>query len=277
MPNEDDIIDVFLGSYASLAIPFIILAIIFLLSRRVRQLSRLPERAVAIVAFLLVWEAAVRTGLSYPAPIPAPSRIFEGLVVIIRLEKFWEHALTSIGRVLLGYALALAVAVPLGFAVGWFETVERFLDPLLQTIRQIPQFALYPVFILFLGVGELPKTLLIMLAAVWWILLNTITAVKNIDPALIKMARSMGASQWDLVWKITVPASIRTIVTGMRYASTEVVLALMTVEMMGSFKGLGLLLGTPHYWEVLFFMTILGVIANYLLVTLERRLNKGYG
>jgi len=260
-----------IGTFTSSIVLTIVTATLLLLSRRIKQLSTLPKRSLSIVSFLLIWEIAVRAGLTYPAPIPAPSWVFQRLIDVVQLEWFWEHALTSISRVLSGYALALVVAIPLGVLVGWFEAVERFLDPLLQTMRQIPQFALYPAFILFFGIGELPKTLLIMLVAMWWILLNTITAVKNTDPTLVKVARSLDASRWDLLWKVVLPPAVPTIITGMRYASTEVVLALMTVEMMGAYKGLGILLETPQYWPVLLFMTILGVAANYALLVLERR------
>ncbi|HIH44761.1 MAG TPA: ABC transporter permease [Candidatus Methanoperedenaceae archaeon] len=260
------------SSPAGIIALLIIIAGIFLLSYKIKQLNTLPQRSLAVVIFLLAWELAVRAGLTYPAAIPVPSRVFQGVMDIVLLEKFWEHTMISLERVFLGYALAMIIAIPLGFAVGWFNTVERYLDPFLQTMRQIPQLALFPAFILFFGIGELPKILLIMLAAVWWILLSTISAVQSVDPFLVKTARSVGASQWDLLRKVVLPSAAPTIITGMRYASTEVILVLVAVELLGASKGLGILLNTPRYWEVLVFMTILGVTANYMLVLLERRL-----
>lgn len=277
--SKDDVVvnHELVGSDSGWIVLLAIGAVVVVSSSKVKRLSAFSQRTLAVLAFLVLWEVSVKAGLLWPAPIPLPSSVFLGLVRILQLEKFWEHALVSISRVGLGYALALAVAIPLGFVIGWFEAVDRILDPALQTMRQVPPFALYPAFILFFGIGEFPKILLIMLAAFWWILLNTITAVKNVDPMLVKLARSLDVSRLEMLWKVVLPTAMPMIVTGMRYASTEVVLALVTVEMMGAYRGLGILLGTPNYWAVLFFMTILGVIANYILLLLERRFNRGLG
>ncbi len=182
-----------------------------------------------------------------------------------------KHAAISLQRVFSGYAIAVVIAIPLGFLIGWFKTWDRYLGPLLQILRQIPLLALFPVFILLFGIGELPKTLLIMLAAMWWILLSTISAVQNVDPFLVKTARSMGMSHLDMFRKVVLPSAVPLIFTGLRYASTEVILVLIGVEMLGTNAGLGILLHR-QMWPVIIFMTILGVIANYFLMTLERRL-----
>ncbi|PWB49694.1 MAG: ABC transporter permease [Candidatus Methanoperedenaceae archaeon] len=260
------------SSTEGIIILLLIIAVIFILSHMIKKLKTLPQRSLSIIIFLLIWEIAVKTGLTYPAPIPPVSRVIHDFISIIFLEKFWDYTMVSLQRVVSGYALAMIIAIPLGFAVGWFKTLELYIDPLLQILRQTPVLSLFPVFIIFFGIGEFPKILLIMLAAIWWILLNTISAVKNVDPFLVKTARSVGVSQLDVLRKVVLPSAAPSIITGMRYASTEVVLVLVAVEMLGAKKGLGILLNF-RYWEVLVFMAILGVIANYTLVALERRLS----
>lgn len=255
----------------SIIVLLLIITGIFILSYKIKQLKVLPQRSLAIVIFLLTWEVAVRADLTYPASIPPASSVFNDLVDIALSGILWKHTVISLQRVFSGYALAIIIAVPLGFAVGWFKTWERFLDPLLQTFRQVPVITLFPVFILFFGIGELPKVLLIMLAAMWWILLSTINGVQNVDPFLVKNARSIGASHWDMFRKVVLPSALPSIFVGLRYASTEVILILIAVEMLGAQRGLGILLGRKMF-AVILFMTILGVIANYILVALERRL-----
>ncbi len=237
----------------------------------IKNIRTLPQRLIAIIIFLLAWEIAVRTGLTYPAPIPPVSRIFIDLVNIALSGLLWKHTFISLLRVFSGYALAIAIAIPLGLVIGWFKPWEKYLDPLLQTLRQIPLIGLFPVFILIFGMGELPKILLIMLAAMWWILLSTIRGVHNIDPILVKTARSVGATHWDMFRKVVLPSAVPSIFTGLRYASTEVIFVLIAVEMLGAKEGLGLLLHRKM-WPVIVFMTILGVFSNYLLVTVERKL-----
>ncbi len=237
----------------------------------IKKAKALLQRFIAIIIFLLIWEVAVRTGLTYPASIPPVSRVLFDLSGIALSGILWKHTAISLQRVFSGYAIAVVIAVPLGFLIGWFKTWERYLDPLLQTLRQIPLLALFPVFILLFGIGELPKTLLIMLAAMWWILLSTINAVQNVDPFLVKTARSMGMSHLDMFRKVVLPSAVPLVFTGLRYASTEVILVLIAVEMLGANAGLGILLHR-QMWPVILFMTILGVIANYFLMTLERKL-----
>ncbi|PWB49693.1 MAG: ABC transporter permease [Candidatus Methanoperedenaceae archaeon] len=239
----------------------------------------LTQRLLAIIIFLLIWEIAIRTGLMYPSPIPPPSSIFYNLKVLASKEIFWECTLISLQRVCSGYALAIIIAIPLGFAVGWFRTLELYLDPLLQTLRQIPLLALLPVFIIFFGLGETPIILIIMLTAMWWILLNTISAVKNVDPFLVKTARSVGASQLDVLKKVVLPSAVPSIFLGLRYAYTEVMLVLIGVEMLGARAGLGVFVSSHQHhgqnhilmYSIIVFMTMLGVIANYILVAFERR------
>jgi NitT/TauT family transport system permease protein len=237
----------------------------------IKKLRALPQRLGAIIVFLLAWEIAVRVGLTYPAPIPPASLVFKDLIDLALSGILWKHAIISLERIFSGYALAVIIAIPLGFLVGWFSTAERYLDPLLQTLRQVPLLGLFPIFIFFFGIGELPKTLVIMLAAMWWILLSTISAVKNVDPFLVKTARSAGASGWDIFSKVVLPSAVPSIFTGLRLGSTEVILVLIAVERLGAKAGLGILL-YREMWPVIVFMAILGIIANYMLVALERRL-----
>lgn len=237
----------------------------------IEKTKALSQRLIAIVIFLLIWEIAVRTGMTYPASIPPVSKVLIDLEGIALSGVLWKHTAISLQRVFSGYAMAVIIAIPLGFVIGWFETWNRYLDPLLQTLRQIPLLALFPVFILLFGIGELPKTLLIMLAAMWWILLSTISAVQNVDPFLVKTARSMGMSHLEMFRKVVLPSAVPPIFAGLRYASTEVILVLIAVEMLGANAGLGILLHR-QMWPVILFMTILGVIANYSLMMLERRL-----
>lgn len=238
------------------------------------------QRLLAIIAFLLIWEIAPRIGLVDPVFIPSVSDVFLALVKLILSGELLMHASISLKRSFIGFALAIAIAIPLGFAVGWFRTFDKYIDPLLQTFRQIPTLALYPVFIILLGIGEASKIGIITKAALWVILLNTINGVRSVDPLLIKSARSMGVSHFDMFKKVVLPAAIPSVFTGLRLAGTISLLVLISAEMLGARSGLGFALTSfqltfmiPEMYAMIVSLTILGLGINYSLLWVEKKVS----
>ncbi len=249
--------------------------------------SRLTAQPKALVAaimaltVLLLWEAVVRTGLTAPTQIPSATRVFEVLGEMAVAGTLWKHTSMSMQRVTVGYALAVVLAIPVGFLLGWFETCEKYLDPPLQALRQVPLLAWFPLFILLFGIGELSKILLITLTAFWWILIGTVSAVQNIEPEIVRTARSLGLSHFGMFRFVVLPAALPSLFVALRLAYTEVILILVAVEMLGANFGLGSLLandechaGPEHVmiYSICIFMTAIGLLANYVLVSLEKRL-----
>lgn len=248
-----------------------------------RWLTDLPRRTLGLLVLIVVWEAAVRIGLTNPALIPSASSIILGLPVLFQKDFFWAAVIASLTRLSVGYGLAIVTAVPLGFVIGWFPAVERYLDPLLQAFRQVPIPALFPLFVLLLGLGELPMIAIIMLTAFWWILLSTVSTVQNVDPVLVKIARSVGESELDMFLKVIWPAAVPRIFTALRLAYSDVLLMLLMVEVLGAKVGMGLLVGahsqhgTSHVlmYSILLTMVIFGLAVNYVLVAIEKWLSPG--
>ena len=138
--------------------------------------------------------------------------------------------------------------------------------------------ALLPVFTLILGIGETSKIAIILYASVWPILYNTISGVRNVDPLLIKSARSLGLSHFALFQKVILPAAVPTIFTGVRLAGAASILVLVATEMVGAKAGLGYLIlnsqynfQIPHMYAGILTVSAIGVAFNYLLLSLERR------
>lgn len=244
----------------------------------VEKVKLLPQKLLAIVIFLLSWEIAPRIGLVDPAFIPPASVVFSTLWNFFLSGTLIKHTSISLQRAFAGYAVAVVVAIPLGFLVGWFKTFEKYIDPLLQTLRQLPILALFPVFILFFGIGEVSKTAIIALACFWSVFLNTVNGVISVDPLLVKSARAMGASHIDMFRKVVLPAAVPSIFTGLRYAGTVALVLLVAAEMVGADKGLGFWVlnaeqrfSIPEMFAGIVALTILGLIVNYVLVIIERR------
>lgn len=243
-----------------------------------REPGAFIQRWAAILIFITLWELAPRAGLLDATFVPPFSEIALRLLRGLLTGELVRHLVISLSRSIGGFTLALCVGVPLGFALGWFQKFERYADPLIQLIRQIPALALLPLFIMLLGVGELSKLVIIFYGAQWSIQLNTVSGVKNVDPLLIKLARSLGLRRLDLFRKIILPSALPTIFTGLRLAATRSILIIVAAEMMGAKTGLGYVLRNSEYsydvvtmYSAIMLLALIGLSTNYLLVALEDR------
>jgi NitT/TauT family transport system permease protein len=245
------------------------------------KLWQLLYGLAAVLVFLALWEIAPRVGLTDPEFLPPFSSVAVAFWHLLITGELIVDVLISAQRALIGFGLAMVIAIPVGLALGWFEPVQRFFEPLLQTFRQTAALALLPVFMLFFGIGEMSKVAIIFWSAQWPILLNTIAGVKSVDPLLIKSARAMGASPLTLFLKVILPGSLPSIFTGIRLSSTDAILMLLVAEMMGSNAGVGYLLywseehsQIPNMYVAIVALALLGLILNYLLVAAERRFSR---
>ena len=256
-------------------------AVIPLARRRIPGLIILRKivfRSAAIVGLLAIWEAAPRLGLVDSTFLPPFSEVAVAWWQLLADGQLLDNTLASLGRSLSGFALAVAVAVPLGLLIGWYKPVAELLGPLLEVFRNTAALALLPVFVLLLGIGETSKISIVLYACVWPILLNTISAVRTVDPTLLKLARSMDLPPLRLFQKVILPAAAPTVFTGIRLAGAVSILVLVAAEMVGAKAGLGYLVNAaqfnfaiPQMYAGIVTISAIGVGFNQLLVALERR------
>jgi NitT/TauT family transport system permease protein len=252
--------------------------------RAVRRLPYLLVKAAtkfaAIAAVLLLWETAPRLGLvdrTFLPPFSEVARAWWGLAADGQLTA---NARASLVRSFSGFGLAVAVAVPLGLLIGWYRPVADLLGPLLEVFRNTAALALLPVFVLLLGIGETSKISIVVYACAWPILLNTISAVRNVDPTLLKLAKSMDLSAPRLFQKVILPSSVPVVFTGIRLAGAASILVLVAAEMIGAKAGLGYLINASQYnfaipqmYAGIITISAIGVVFNQFLVAVERRLS----
>ncbi|MFI5668596.1 ABC transporter permease [Streptomyces sp. NPDC051704] len=237
-------------------------------------------RSAAILALLALWEAAPRLGLVDSTFLPPVSEVAAAWWELAGNGQLAEHTQASLVRSFGGFGIAVVVAVPLGLLIGWYRPVAVLLGPLLEVFRNTAALALLPVFVLLLGIGETSKVSIVVYACVWPILLNTISAVGNADPTLIRLARSMDLSTPRLFQKVILPASVPAVFTGIRLAGAVSILVLVAAEMIGAKAGLGFLINAsqfnfaiPEMYAGIVTISAIGVAFNQLLVTVERRLS----
>src|SRR6476469_4255706 len=212
------------------------------LRQGLRSLGVFGQRSLLLVVLLSVWEAAPRLGLIDQVFLPPFSEVIAAGWQLAQTGELYEDVSDSLLRALSGFLISVVLIVPLGLAVGWYARLGNLLNQFIEICRNTAPLALLPVFILLLGIGELSKITMVVYSCAWPLLLNTIAAVRQVDPLLVKSARTMGATPSQLFRKVILPASLPTIFVGIRLASASAMLVLVASEMVGAKAGLGYLI-----------------------------------
>lgn len=243
------------------------------------KLAAFGKRSLLVLALLGLWEAVPRLGWADPAFLPPFSDVVAAGWQLAQSGELYDDVAASLLRALSGFLISVVLIVPLGLVVGWYARLGDLLNPFIEVCRNTAPLALLPVFILLLGIGETSKVTMVIYSCAWPLLLNTIAGVKQVDPLLIKSARTMGASPQQLFRKVILPAALPTIFVGIRLASASAMLVLVASEMVGAKAGLGYLIIysqysflIPQMYFGILGITVIGLTFNAVLELLERRL-----
>ncbi|TIT47892.1 MAG: ABC transporter permease, partial [Mesorhizobium sp.] len=212
-----------------------------------RTVVRFLSRYGILIAFLAIWQVSSRAGWVNAAVLPPIDTIVTALWNGLAGGTLLGDIAISLQRAGFAFAAAVAVAIPLGLFMGQVRAVETALDPILQVFRQTSALALYPVFILLLGLGEASKIFVIFWATLFPLLLNTISGVKQVDPKLLEMARVYGATRLTVFRRVVLPAAVPSIFVGLRLSATTALLLLIASEMIGANKGIGFQVMNAQY------------------------------
>ncbi len=237
------------------------------------------EKYSIILAIIILWELLPRLEVIDPFLLPPFSDVITSWVHLVISGEMFRDFYISMLRVSAGFFIGIGIALPLGVFMGWYKGFEEVIDPLLQACRSSSTIALYPVFLLFFGIGESAKIAIIIWGTIWPTLLSTTSGVKHSDPLLIKSARSMGVSGLTLLSKVVVPNAVPKIVTGIRLSAAHSLLVVVVAEMIGAHAGIGFSIfnfeeryAVPEMYAMILTLSLIGVIVNYLLNLLEQRL-----
>ena len=236
---------------------------------------------LGIVAFFLAWELATRAGILNPFYFPPFSRIVAKGVELFANGSIWEHMIFSLTNFSVGFVIAAVIGVIAGIPMGWYKSISKTFDPLLSGIYATPLIALLPLIIMLFGLGPASKIIMTVLAAVFPILINTMTGISNTDHRLVMMARAFGATDSTVFLKVSIPGSLPYIVAGTRLALGRALVYIVVAEQYGAAMGLGYLssVAAQRFQMAAMFVPIviiacLGAGLNELLKAVERRLEK---
>jgi sulfonate transport system permease protein len=205
----------------------------------------MPAWSLGIVlplGFALLWELAARTGFVHARLMPPPSRVGETLLSLLRSGDLLTHASATLIRVGLGFALGATAGTLAGALCGASPFARRLLDPMIQALRAIPSIAWVPLFILWLGIFENSKVMLIATGVFFPVYLGVLSAIISVDRKLVEVGRAFRLSRQALVFRILLPAALPEWITALRSGLGLGFMFVVAAEFMGASEGLGYLL-----------------------------------
>ena len=201
--------------------------------------TRAALRLGVPLVVLAAWELAARLGLANTLLFPPPSSALADLMVITVSGYLWKALYASLFRVVCGFAIAVVVGSVLGMAMARVRLVNDIFDPMVELLRPISPLALFPLAILWFGIGDASKIFLIALASSFPVILNTYAGARSIDTNLVRAARSLGATEFEIFKGVVLPASLPHIFTGVRLAWGISLIVIIAAEMIGATVGMG--------------------------------------
>ena len=200
-------------------------------------------RSTSVALFVVAWQAASLLNRRYqylnPILFPAPLDIVRAAWDEAVQGILWRDIVASLARIFQGFAIGAIVAVPLGCATGYFRRLEDWVDPIIELFRPVPPLALLPLFIIWLGIGEVSKVLLIAFSTFFPIFLNTTEGVRSTDPLHLRAALSLGANRWQIFTNVVARSALPGIIVGLRLGFALGFFVLVAAELIAADSGLG--------------------------------------
>ncbi|MDR0886703.1 MAG: ABC transporter permease [Clostridiales Family XIII bacterium] len=243
------------------------------------SIGRFAFNSLSTLLLFVLWEIASLTVLKDNGILPDPITIIVDLWgVLTTTDYITQHLFPSVRRALTGFALAVVVGLFLAFTLSTFaKALKPAIVPILRFFEKINPIALFPVFMLLLGIGELSKVLIIFWVVVWTITFYAIDGLSDVDNNLIESAKSMGAGKIEVFRKVYIPAALPIIFHGIKFAASMSFLFLISVEMLSSSRGIGWYLvaakneyNLPHLYGTVILVAIIGIIISEGLGNIEK-------
>ncbi len=243
-------------------------------------MSRLWRAALSVIsigAILAIWAELSRFGILSSALVPSPADVARAAAAAISDGSLLKNAAVSLTRVLSGFVIAMIVAIPLGMVMGTSRTIQGLIEPLIELLRPVPPIAFIPLAIIWFGIGETSKVMIIAYGAFFPIFVNTISGFRDVDRVHIRAARTLGAMRYEIFRDVILPSAFPQIVTGARLGMGMAFIVLVAAELVASSTGLGYLINdarisfrTDEIFVGICTIGILGLALNKGLLEIER-------
>lgn len=234
---------------------------------------------IGLVIFLILWEIISRSGLISSDYMPSVGTIGAATLDFLQSERFWVSLSTTVQRVLIGFVIAVTLALLLAVLAGRFRLIYRAFGPITDILRSLPPPALIPLLIFVLGVGPSLFYFVVIFGCMWPTYVSASNALSTTEPVQINTARSFGLTDWQIMWQIRIPSALPEAFTGIRLSAGIALLSSVATDMLVGGTGLGALIfdaGFSLLWDdmyaLMFVIGILGMLLNFLVNAIRWRL-----
>ncbi|MGG6220960.1 taurine ABC transporter permease TauC [Aeromonas hydrophila] len=262
-------------------------------ARRIRLRWPLPRRLgvslLTLCALLALWWLVAKLGLISPLFLPPPAQVLQQFATLAGPQGFmdatlWQYLAASLQRILIALAAATLCGVTVGLAMGLSPTLRGMLDPLIELYRPVPPLAYLPLMVIWFGIGETSKVLLIYLAIFAPVAMATLAGVQGAKQVRLRAAQALGANRWQVLWYVIVPGALPDILTGLRIGLGVGWSTLVAAELIAATRGVGFMVQAAGEFlatdVVLAGILVIALIAFTLelgLRALQRRLTPWHG
>ncbi|HEV8534454.1 MAG TPA: ABC transporter permease [Candidatus Limnocylindria bacterium] len=238
--------------------------------------SHATYRILTLAIFAAAWEAYASQARSLL--IPKFTDTVTGFFTLLTDRHFWEALIISNQALVLGFAISVVLGIPLGLAMGRFRVAERAVDVYLNILLVTPMAALIPILLMSpLGLSLASRVVLVVMFSIVMVVVNSRAGVRQVDPSLIEMARSFGASERQIWWRVLLPGSLPAVMTGVRIGLGRAVTGMVIVELLLVAAGIGgLILEYRGFFkaDLLYGTVVIIVLEALALITVARWLER---
>ncbi|MEI7777066.1 MAG: ABC transporter permease [bacterium] len=243
------------------------------------QIGKVARILFPLIVFLIIWQLLSIANVLNPEFLPSPVKVVNEFIQLLFNNNLLGDVLASIQRVLVGFAIASVIGIPLGLLFGVNKKLSSFFMPILEVLRPIPPIAWIPLAILWFGLGDKPAYFLVALGAFFPIFTNTYFGVISLEDTYKRAALCLGATKTRFVTEVLLPSSLPHIFSGLKIGLGVGWMVVITAELVGAQSGLGymiqvnrMLLETPRVIVGMIVIGLLGFLMNKLMVVFEKRL-----
>src|ERR1043166_6725587 len=251
------------------------------LAQRLRDVLLSPNaiRAASVAVFFVVWEYYGRR--MDPIFMAPPSAIFQAALELIRNGALEKALIQTLWPFSIGMALTVVIGIALGIIMAQWRTLEYVLDPFINALYAIPRIALVPLIILWAGLEFVGKVTILVSVAIFPITVNTFAGIRDVRGSMLEIGRAYGATEWQIFWKIILPAAIPFIMAGIRLAVGLAIIGIIVAEFFTAISGLGGMIveyanvfATAKLFVPIIVIALVGVVLTELVQWAERRLSR---